>query len=88
MASQCVPVVDVAVLTSQGCDLCAGVMGTEVLKDLLGRGPRRRAPWGLQYDAYLQRFRTTWRPGGNANPVQRLMIRLIRAQLEALQVRA
>lgn len=67
--------------TPMACDLCAGVMGTEVLKDLLGRGRRRAAPWALHYDAYEQRFRATWRPGGNSNPLQRLLIHLIRRQL-------
>jgi tRNA threonylcarbamoyladenosine dehydratase len=69
--------------TVMACDLCAGVMGTEVLKILLKRGPMRAAPWGLQYDAYLQRFVRTWRPYGNANPLQRIMLLLIRRTLQA-----
>ena len=69
--------------TAMACDLCAGVMGTEVLKVLLRRGAMRPAPWGLQYDAYLQRFARTWRPFGNANPLQRLMLLLIRRTLQA-----
>ena len=69
--------------TAMACDLCAGVMGTEVLKVLLRRGAMRPAPWGLQYDAYLQRFARTWRPFGNANPLQRLMLLLIRRKLQA-----
>jgi len=69
--------------TVMACDLCAGVMGTEVLKVLLKRGAMRPAPWGLQYDAYLQRFARTWRPFGNSNPLQRLMLLLIRRTLQA-----
>lgn len=67
--------------TIMACDLCAGVMGTEVLKVLLNRGPVRAAPWGLQFDAYRQRFVRTWRPFGNANPLQKLLIAMIRPRL-------
>jgi hypothetical protein len=63
------------------CDLCAGVTGTVVLKLLLGRGPVRVAPWALQFDSYLQRSRWTWRPMGNANPLQRALLRFIRPRL-------
>jgi len=63
------------------CDLCAGVMGAEVLKLLLNRGRVCAAPWGLQFDAYQQRYAKTWRPFGNANPLQRLLIWLIRSKL-------
>jgi tRNA threonylcarbamoyladenosine dehydratase len=64
--------------TAMACELCAGVMGTEVLKILLQRGPMRAAPWGLQYDAYRQKMVRTWRPLGNGNPLQRLLLVLIR----------
>lgn len=60
--------------TAMACELCAGIAGTEALKLLLGRGPVTVAPRGLQFDAYRQRLRRTWRPGGNANPVQRLLL--------------
>jgi molybdopterin/thiamine biosynthesis adenylyltransferase len=68
--------------TAMGCELCAGVMATEVLKILLKRGPVRPVPWGLQYDAYRQKLTRTWRPFGNANPLQRLLIALIRRMLK------
>jgi molybdopterin/thiamine biosynthesis adenylyltransferase len=67
--------------TPMACDLCAGVTGTVVLKLLLGRGPVRVAPWALQFDSYLQRSRWTWRPMGNANPLQRALLRFIRPRL-------
>jgi tRNA threonylcarbamoyladenosine dehydratase len=67
--------------TIMACDLCAGVMGTSVLKVLLGRGSFRYAPWGMQFDAYRERLRFTWRPGGNANPLQQLLLMLIRPRL-------
>jgi hypothetical protein len=64
------------------CDLCAGVTGTAVLKLLLGRGTLRAAPWAMQFDAYQQKLSFTWRPGGNAHPLQRLLLRLIRPRLQ------
>ena len=67
--------------TGMACDLCAGVMGTSVLKVLLGRGSFRYAPWAMQFDAYRERLRFTWRPGGNANPLQQLLLMLIRPRL-------
>lgn len=67
--------------TVMACDLCAGVTGTTVLKLLLGRGPVRAAPWAMQFDAYRQKLSFTWRPFGNANPLQRLLLKFIRPRL-------
>ena len=67
--------------TGMACELCAGVMGTAVLKVLLGRGTLRAAPWSMQFDAYRQKLRFAWRPFGNANPLQRLLLRFIRPKL-------
>ena len=64
--------------TAMACQLCAGVAATEVLKILLGRGPMLAAPWGLHFDAYSYRLRKTWRPGGNANPLQGMLMSLVR----------
>ena len=69
--------------TPMACDLCAGVAGTEVLKLLLGRGRVRGAPHGLHFDAYRGRLAHTWRPGGNANPLQKLLLGLARKRLAA-----
>ncbi|WP_077034677.1 ThiF family adenylyltransferase [Pelomonas sp. KK5] len=68
--------------TMMACDMCAGVMGTSVLKVLLKRGALRAAPWGMQFDAYHQKLRFTWRPFGNSNPIQQLMLLMIRPLLE------
>jgi molybdopterin/thiamine biosynthesis adenylyltransferase len=62
--------------TPMGCELCAGFAATQALKILLRRGKVLAAPWGLQFDAYRNRLRRTWRPGGNRHPLQRLAIRL------------
>lgn len=64
--------------TIMACDLCAGVMGASVLKVLLGRGTLKAAPWGMHFDAYHQKLKLTWRPFGNANPLQRLLLKFIR----------
>lgn len=64
--------------TMMACDLCAGVMATAVLKVVLNRGALRPVPWAMQFDAYRQQLRFTWRPMGNANPLQRLMLMFIR----------
>lgn len=69
--------------TAMGCYLCAGVAATETLKILLGRGELRPAPWGYQFDAYSGRLRRTWRPGGNRNLIQRLMLAIGRRSLRA-----
>ncbi|SEK63235.1 ThiF family adenylyltransferase [Ectothiorhodospira marina] len=73
--------------TPMACDLCAGMAGTEVLKLLLGRGRVRPAPHGIHFDAYRGRMSRTWRPGGNGNPIQRLLLSLARRRLSATQTR-
>ena len=67
--------------TVMACDLCAGFMGTSVLKVLLRRGTIKAAPWGLHFDAYHQKLKTTWRPWGNSNPLQQLLLKFIRPVL-------
>jgi len=66
------------------CQLCAGVTAVDVLKLLLGRGGVRLAPWASQFDAYRMRLVRTWRPLGYRNPLQRLMIMLVKAQLNGM----
>lgn len=68
--------------TMMGIDLCAGVLATEALKVLLGRGRLRPAPWVMQFDAYRHRLKFTWRPFGNANPLQQLLLIFIRPKLK------
>jgi molybdopterin/thiamine biosynthesis adenylyltransferase len=67
--------------TIMACNMCAGVMGTSVLKVLLGRGAIKAAPWGLHFDAYHQKLKHTWRPFGNSNPLQKLLVKFIRPML-------
>jgi ThiF family len=63
------------------CQLCAGVAAVETLKLLLGRKGIRLAPWSSQFDAYRMKYARNWRPGGHRNPMQRLMRRLVKMQL-------
>jgi molybdopterin/thiamine biosynthesis adenylyltransferase len=73
--------------TPMACQLCAGVASTEALKILLKRGKVLAAPHGFHYDAYRNKYVRTWRPGGNRNPIQRLMISIIRARLASMGTR-
>jgi molybdopterin/thiamine biosynthesis adenylyltransferase len=67
--------------TVMACELCAGIAATEALKLLLRRGGVIAAPRGMQFDAYRGRLAHTWRPFGNANPLQRLTMAMARRQL-------
>ncbi|XSG84311.1 MAG: ThiF family adenylyltransferase [Methylohalobius sp. ZOD2] len=71
--------------TPMACELCAGVAATEVLKILLHRGSVKAAPWGLQFDAYRNKLVTTWQPGGNRNPLQKLALTIARKQFMAIK---
>jgi molybdopterin/thiamine biosynthesis adenylyltransferase len=64
--------------TPMACEICAGIAGTQALKILLGRGEVIAAPHGLHFDAYRNKLVRTWRPGGNSNPLQRLILSLAR----------
>lgn len=69
--------------TIMACQLCAGIAATEALKILLGRGPVRAAPHGMQFDAYRNKLALTWRPGGNSNPIHRIAIAIGKRQFGA-----
>lgn len=68
------------------CQLCAGVAAVETLKLLLDRPGIRLAPNGSQFDGYRMRYKKTWRPWGHRNPLQRLMTKLVRNQLEKSKI--
>jgi len=67
--------------TPMACELCAGMAATQTLKLLLGRGDVPAAPWGIHFDAYRNKLAKTWRPGGNRNPLQRLLLAVARRRL-------
>jgi molybdopterin/thiamine biosynthesis adenylyltransferase len=63
--------------------LCSAIAAAQALKLVLGRGDVVTAPRGLHFDAYRNRLRNTWRPGGNRNPLQRLLLSVARRRLRA-----
>ncbi len=67
--------------TMIGTQLCSGIAAAQVLKLILRRGPVVAAPTGLHFDAYRNRLKRTWRPGGNANPMQRLLLAFAKRRL-------
>jgi molybdopterin-synthase adenylyltransferase len=67
--------------TNMACQLCAGIVGAEALKILLGRGKVWAAPHAIQFDAYRNKLAHTWRPGGNRNPFNRIAIAIAKRQL-------
>jgi molybdopterin/thiamine biosynthesis adenylyltransferase len=56
--------------TAAAVQLCAGVVGAEAVKILLGRGRVRAAPWYHHFDAYCGRWKRGYLPFGNAGPLQ------------------
>ena len=70
--------------TPMACELCAGFAGTYALKILLARGGVPAAPRGIHFDAYRNRLVTTWRPWGNANPIQRLGLMIARKRIKSV----
>lgn len=67
--------------TPMACEICAGILGTEVLKILLGRGKVHCAPTSILFDAYQNHLYKRWIPFGNRNPLQKLKIHLGLRQL-------
>jgi hypothetical protein len=67
--------------TPMACDFCSGIAATQALKILLKRGKIVTAPYGLHFDAYKNKLKKTWRPMGNNNPLQRVLIQIIKAKL-------
>lgn len=63
--------------------LCSGIAAAQVLKLVLGRGDVVAAPWGLHFDAYRNRLKRTWRPGGHRNPLQRMLLAVAQRRLGA-----
>lgn len=60
--------------TIMACKLCAGVAATQTLKLLLNRGKVLAAPHCLQFDAFTNQYKVSWRPFGNANPLNKMAI--------------
>ncbi|HEV3021017.1 MAG TPA: hypothetical protein VGX76_01060, partial [Pirellulales bacterium] len=56
---------------SLACQLAAGVVATEVVKILLGRGQVRAAPYYQQFDPFVGKLARGRLPWGNRHPWQR-----------------
>lgn len=67
--------------TPMACDFCAGMAGTYALKILLKRGEVPAVPKGVHFDAYRNKFITTWRPGGNNNLLQKISLVVLRKKI-------
>lgn len=67
--------------TPMGCELSAGVAGTEILKILLKRGSVLSAPHSIVFDAYHNRLFHTYMWWGNKNPLQRIKIAILKRML-------
>lgn len=70
--------------TPMGCELCAGVAGTEVLKILLGRSPVLSAPHSIVFDGYFNRVFHSYNWFGNRSPLQKIKIAVIKNQLNKM----
>jgi molybdopterin/thiamine biosynthesis adenylyltransferase/nitroreductase len=58
--------------TAAAIQLCAGIVGAEAIKILLGRGKVHAAPAYHQFDAYRGRWHRGYLRSGNAGPLQSL----------------
>ena len=67
--------------TPMAVEICAGMAASQAMKILLKRGPVKSAPWGQQFDGYRDKYKKTWRPGGNNNPIQKLTLLIAKKQL-------
>ena len=74
--------------TAAACELCAGMVATQALKLLLGRGGVPVAPVHLTFDAYVGRLSRTRLRWGNAGPVQTLKRLVARRMYRAMAMRS
>ncbi len=73
--------------TPMTIDISAGVIATQALKILLGRGHVLSAPWSMQFDAYRNKMVKIWRPFGNNHPLQQFKLMMARRLLKDLQLK-
>lgn len=73
--------------TPMGCELCAGVAGTEVMKILIQRGRVSSAPHSIHFDAFENRLHSKYIWFGNRNPWQKLKIAFALRHLRGLEAK-
>ena len=74
--------------TGAACTLCAGMVATQALKILLGRGKVPAAPVHVTMDAYAGRMVHTRQRWGHAGPLPRLKLAVARRIYGAMAARA
>jgi len=67
--------------TPMAIKLCSGLLVSNVVKLVLGRGKVIVAPKVMQFDAYKNKFKTSWCPFGNGGPIQKLKFAIARKQV-------
>ncbi len=67
--------------TPMAIKLCSGMLVTNVLKLALGRGEVVTAPRVQQFDAYRNKFVTSWCPFGNRGLIQRIKFKIAKAKV-------
>ncbi|MCB1782498.1 MAG: ThiF family adenylyltransferase [Alphaproteobacteria bacterium] len=67
---------------SPACYACSAVAAAEAMKILLGRGKTYAAPWAIQFDMYQNRYRKIYNLWGNANPINKLKIKIVHHMIE------
>lgn len=65
--------------TPMAIKLCSGMLVTNVLKLALGRGKVVTAPRVQQFDAYRNKYVTSWCPFGNRGLIQRVKFNIAKA---------
>lgn len=67
--------------TPMACELCAGLVGTQVLKMVLNRGKIIAAPKGMHFDAFSNKLKITNLPKGNSTWHQKIKLAVARRRL-------
>ena len=70
--------------TPMGIELCAGVLGSEMLKILLNRRGVKSAPHSIVFDAYKNKLFHNYVVFGNRNPVQKIKIAIVKGILNRI----
>jgi molybdopterin/thiamine biosynthesis adenylyltransferase len=71
--------------TIMACQICAGIAATEAVKILLKRGKVYAAPHGIHFDAFRNKLKRTWRPGGHKHPLQRAALAIGKRRLAEMK---
>ncbi len=61
--------------------LCAGFAGVEAIKLLLDRGSVKAVPHYHYFDPYLMKFKVGYTPFGNRNPIQKILIKIVKSRM-------